>query len=423
MRYHLYSVALFFVGALLTLSYAHVGSLKARDDDDDDDDGDNVICPKDTKICSHLRARHRPTLPTFIGLEPAMKLPSDDEFGNDMDIFMHRQTKDPRDAVFDGSVCTAVYSLLEEVPVHWYLVNMCGCTGLVVVSEKAVFFAHYFENLAFCGSPTEPSDFRTEVLEALGNGNEFHPSLNSLAGQFKGQRGLGAFIMTPTKRSKDSKTALYAEKVERLRRKVKSIIGIRPEVVLYNPEHSLGGVLGTNALGTALFQYDPDQRKNDPKKLVKVWIERKNVHTHEWGDAVATSDDPPSPAPPESTPLISPYDPPADPECHPTPPDDVKIKDAHAGIAKWAALRFCDLFANSIGTNLVSIIKDISPPWIDTLSGNDMVDDVYQITLKSIEGCSSEGGFNLNEPLPGRFCKDIVFDAWEKCECNLLFPS
>lgn len=46
-------------------------------------------------------------------------------------------------------------------------------------------------------------------------------------------------------------------------------------IISYVPEDCADSeVLGFNALGTALFQYDPNQKENDPKKLAKVWVEK-----------------------------------------------------------------------------------------------------------------------------------------------------
>ena len=60
--------------------------------------------------------------------------------------------------------------------------------------------------------------------------------------------------------------------------KVREIIGVAPKIVSY----ATGSKLGTNALGTALFRYDPKQSPTNPKKLAKVWVEKDDKYGHKW---------------------------------------------------------------------------------------------------------------------------------------------
>lgn len=103
----------------------------------------------------------------------------------------------------DPTSSTAVHSLLDGNQVNWAVKKMCGCSVLIVVSERAMYFTHYFENLAFCGSREEPSNFKHEVLDALDNGATNQESLAAHSVEFGGQPGLAAFIMT-TKRGPGS---------------------------------------------------------------------------------------------------------------------------------------------------------------------------------------------------------------------------
>lgn len=85
--------------------------------------------------------------------------------------------------------------------------------------------------------------------------------------------------MPPTKERSDD--LLYRPKIDQLKSKVKEIIAIEPQVVPYKPEEcDISEILGKNALGTALFQFDPNQYADDPKSLSKVWIERSDEYEH-----------------------------------------------------------------------------------------------------------------------------------------------
>lgn len=198
---------------------------------------------------------------------------------------MVTQTKAARNVVTDDTTCTAVHRVLKGDAVNWAVKEMCGCSALIVVSESAMYFTHYFENLAFCGTKDQPSNFKREVLDALDKGATNQESLAAHQAEFRNQPGLRAFIMTP--RKKRSAAPLYEPKIEQLKNKVNSIIGIVPNVILYAPlDCDTSEELGTNALGTALFQYDPKHRANTPKGLAKVWIERADLYN--WNSPSGT---------------------------------------------------------------------------------------------------------------------------------------
>lgn len=80
--------------------------------------------------------------------------------------------------------------------------------------------------------------------------------------------------------------------------------------------------------------------------------------------------------------------------------------------------RFCDKFANGVVQDpTVSIVEEVRQyPFMNVRQGNDIEDDVYDITLKSIPGCQADGGFNLKEPIKGQTCQDILLNAWSKCK-------
>lgn len=265
MHFHLPTIAIFSAAALLTFSYAHVASLNPRDEEP---------CPEGRPVCTSGRGRSK-----LIRLGRAMPLPSDPVFQNNLDRFMFTRTRAASNVVTDDTTSTAVHSVLNGNTVNWAVKEMCGCSSLIVVSESAMYFTHYFENLAFCGTSKQPSNFRREVLDALDNGATNQESLAAHEAEFRNRPGLAAFIMTPT--TTKSAALQYRKKIDELKDKVNSIIGIVPAVISYVPEDCESStVLGTNALGTALFQYDPNHQGTDPRGLAKVWVERTDAYTH-----------------------------------------------------------------------------------------------------------------------------------------------
>lgn len=403
MRFPLRSTVVLFAAVLLTLSYARIVPLKPRDDEPDEDS-----CPIDRAVCTAGQGNSQ-----FIRFRRAMKLPGDPEFDNDIDRFMKTQAELAQNVVIDDTTCTAVYSSLAEQAVNWAVKDMCGCSALIVVSEKAMYFTHYFENLAFCGTKEAPSNFKREVLDALDNGAVNQESLAGHSADFRDQPGLGAFIMTPT--TEKSSSLKYRIKVQQLQGKVNDIVGITPKIISYKPEDcAFSEILGTNALGAALFQYDPNQRQEDPKKLAKVWVERTDAYTHEW----------PTPSSTETVPTVNPVNPPSEPSCYPSPTSD--YQDAHEENVERITFEFCRIFANSVVTDpTVSIVKQFGmDESAQREDKNDLIDDVYDITIKSVENCKPEGeGFNLAEPVPGHSCQEILFNAWLNCEHHFFLSS
>lgn len=399
MPFHVRQAVFCLLAAALTLSNASTidrrsSALFARDDEDP--------CPSERTTCSVGKGNSKLIRLARRGnLIPRMELP-----GDDIDKFMYDQTLTARNVVFDDTACTAVHDTLEGNAIDLAVKEMCGCSALILVSEKAVYFTHYFENLAFCGTRENPSNFKREVLDALDNGTPTQASLKAHDTDFKDQPGLAGFIMTPTT-GKGTDSLQYKKKIEQLQGKVNGLIGIMPTVVPYKPEDcKKSEVLGTNALGTALYKYDPAHKQEEPQALAKVWVERSDVYDHSWNRPSSTEN---------PTPVVGPFDPPTEPSCYPVPTD--KIRDAHKNAAKSAADRFCKAYADKVvNDRTVTIIEEIRPLSAGRIPVIGASDDIYAFTLRSIDNCPSGDSFNLGEPVPGRQCKDIFFDAWKKCK-------
>lgn len=152
---------------------------------------------------------------------------------------MYNRTLVADNVVTISSRSTAVHRPLGCTKVNWAVKDMCGCSSLIAVSEKAMYFTHYFKNLAFSstksGAKFTPSDFQGEDLDPLEKGTTSQQTLRTYSKLFFGQLGLAAFIMTPTK-ERSSTTLKYADEIRLLQTKVNCIIGITPNVVSFVPE-------------------------------------------------------------------------------------------------------------------------------------------------------------------------------------------
>ena len=59
-------------------------------------------------------------------------------------------------------------------------------------------------------------------------------------------------------------------------------------------------------------------------------------------------------------------------------------------------------------------------------TGSDNEDDVYDISVKSVDGCTPDEGFNLATPVANNNCANILHSAWKQCRLLHLirtFPS
>lgn len=130
---------------------------------------------------------------------------------------------------------------------------------------------------------------------------------------------------------------------------------------------------------------------------------------------------------PLSSPTVAPADPPAAASCRPIP--DGKIKDSHKERVKAATAQFC--YANAAESSKSSSIN-IEFTWNDNpigafLDHNDETDDVYDMFIRSVPGCTSDRGSDLNEPVSGSFCSGILYNAWSKCKSTdsfeFFFPN
>ncbi|KAI4278839.1 MAG: hypothetical protein LQ337_000736 [Flavoplaca oasis] len=142
-----------------------------------------------------------------------------------------------------------------------------GCTALIVMSEKAVWFGHLWETLSYDG-PHEV--FQSTVIDFINNGGTENPeeqqSLKAHSEDFKGQKGTSAWILYPVGDDVEEddgtkKFVYYKDKNTRLQEEVFKLTGIMATMTEYTPSEET-----ELALGRALYQYSPLARDADPDK-------------------------------------------------------------------------------------------------------------------------------------------------------------
>ena len=193
----------------------------------------------------------------------------------------------------DSSTSTSVFQQLGNTKVNIGTNGLCGCTCLFLVSDTAVYAAHYYENLAFDSGSRGFNRQVERFLENTGDweagedGNKY-PGLAKVKGHFKNEN-TKAYIMTPAKDTAGPNNAATFDtsvgeyEVPKGRRKayiqeLKNVVnkimpGLQPEVHRYKPaDCDDEDTLVYTISGRALFQFDP----TDSKKT-RLFFENKQV--------------------------------------------------------------------------------------------------------------------------------------------------
>lgn len=158
-------------------------------------------------------------------------------------------------------------------------IRLTGCTDLIVMSQKAVWFGHFWETLSYGDNEI----FQTQVLDFLtsdGNQNsDVQQSLSAHADDFKDQPSASAWIVYPVADDIDNgdgttTPADYKNMNTKLQDELKQLTGIMATMTLYTPSDASAG-----ALGRALYQYDPEVQAEDPKRGFRFIHEYANEGT------------------------------------------------------------------------------------------------------------------------------------------------
>ncbi|KAH0555687.1 hypothetical protein GP486_006369 [Trichoglossum hirsutum] len=156
---------------------------------------------------------------------------------------------------------TAVYRVLDGTnAVNVGLSGLCGCTALVVINDRAIYFAHFFENLSFEDDDDQPIDFSV-ISNFLDNGGPGGPSLATYANVFSTGKTM-PFIVSPQK----GRDFMYLDHVTRLTRKLATMLPGSQAATeyMYKPLDckKQKKLLEESSAGRVLFQYDPQGSLN-----------------------------------------------------------------------------------------------------------------------------------------------------------------
>lgn len=212
----------------------------------------------------------------------------DDLFGSI--IWEKKVNGEPQD------MATSVFEEFEDEVFSLGTGFLCGCTTLVIISRKAVYIGHYWENISFSPDKvwldlykTSEAAFKRTVINGLtvGVGRGTYPEQVSLKGQKHRIQDsyLHAYLMIPSDNSEGYEDG-YRDKWEQIKEIVNGILpdlstGDRWTEVKYKPLLKDSKLLENTARGRILFKYDPN---HNGKKKTALWIEQNATpyHDDEW---------------------------------------------------------------------------------------------------------------------------------------------
>ncbi|CEJ55076.1 hypothetical protein PMG11_01353 [Penicillium brasilianum] len=219
---------------------------------------------------------------------------------------------DPRPGVINGVLRdenTARFRKLENTAINMGVEYLCGCTILVIVSSRAVYFAHFFESLSWNpdrdillerGNPSIDRNFRLSVLDFLTTGRDWPEGLVNenvrLAGKidsFTTEFNTRAFILTPQNQRDPAEAAgaatsgrdvyidglLYKPLVDQLIAEVERILRVSVNTFTYQALDGTNRALDVTGRGKALFQYDPAARPG--RKGVRLIFQGRTIRVTE----------------------------------------------------------------------------------------------------------------------------------------------
>ncbi|KAI4693505.1 uncharacterized protein J4E88_001878 [Alternaria novae-zelandiae] len=173
-----------------------------------------------------------------------------------------RDSLNPYGSLEQGRGTTGLSFPLEDAADDWHLVNLWGCTSVVVISRKRMFLTHIWEK----PSMEQPQLFQSDVLDVLRNGSpEFSHPLTVFTVPGEGFENIAenkvrAFIITPYRDfaiNPASDDINYPYEVDKIKNLLNNILGRNDALIIpYTPAEE-NNRDETTPKGKIYIQYDP----------------------------------------------------------------------------------------------------------------------------------------------------------------------
>ncbi|KAL4772283.1 hypothetical protein BDW60DRAFT_187759 [Aspergillus nidulans var. acristatus] len=221
-------------------------------------------------------------------------------------------------AVYDYSLNpgnSAQFEVLGDEPVEIVLDGLCGCTALLIASRRAVYFAHFFENISFLDSDyannaAARERFEDIVIRFLDTGDDLMGEVYDEDGDlilreyvaltdnlhfFTPDTNPSIIIVSPVDELEDAVEQgvevngvvdygdglLYEDYIERLKGYLAEILpGIEPTVFSYEALDNNDPLLD-GWRGKGLYQYDPEAEVNPTRRGARFFYQVEDIEDPE----------------------------------------------------------------------------------------------------------------------------------------------
>ncbi|KAL4812291.1 hypothetical protein BDW67DRAFT_170304 [Aspergillus spinulosporus] len=210
---------------------------------------------------------------------------------------------------------SAQFEVLGAEPVEIVLDGLCGCTALLIASRRAVYFAHFFENISFLDSDyannaTARERFEDIVIGFLDTGDDLMGDVYDEEGDlilreyvaltdnlhfFTPDTNPSIIIVSPVDELEDAveegvevngvveygEGLLYEDYIERLKEYLAEILpGIEPTVFSYEALDRHDSLLD-GWRGKGLYQYDPEAEVNPTRRGARFFYQAEDIEDPE----------------------------------------------------------------------------------------------------------------------------------------------
>ncbi|KAL4739051.1 hypothetical protein BDV11DRAFT_188544 [Aspergillus similis] len=206
---------------------------------------------------------------------------------------------------------SAQFEVLGTEPIEIVLDGLCGCTALLIASRRAVYFAHFFENISFldpdyANNATARERFEDIVIGFLDTGDDLMGEVYDEDGDlvlreyvaltdnlhfFTPDTNPSIIIVSPVDEVEDAveqgvevngvveygEGLLYEDYIERLKEYLAEILpGIEPTVFSYEALDSNDALLD-GWRGKGLYQYDPEAEVNPTRRGARFFYQAEDI--------------------------------------------------------------------------------------------------------------------------------------------------
>ncbi|KAH0437387.1 hypothetical protein CcaCcLH18_03949 [Colletotrichum camelliae] len=202
-------------------------------------------------------------------------------YDNNVDSFFRGEIAKRADTQTDivslyGGQVTSEYVRFKDEPRSLAMLGFCGCIGLIVMSQSAVWMAHVYESPVLLNADT----FDENGLDVLKNGkgsSDMYYGLRDLSGNvFASDEDPVAVVFAP----KEAGHFQYQPLMRKIDQMAEDLIGIEPKWVSYTPRRTGGAITRfdfdcTRSDGKVLVQYQPSNpgRLFRSQAKARIWIE------------------------------------------------------------------------------------------------------------------------------------------------------